>query len=319
MPKRSKRGGKRRLKAGSSRSSTGYNSAPDFTITGPGSMRSGTRIQNSINGFPDRYRTKLVYSERIVFAITGGFTTTYRFSGNGLFDPNVTGTGSQPINFDTLSIVYLRYRCYGSACRVQIGTGTFIDLALFPANATVTVTQEEASAQQYAKSAYWCLPLGSGATPNISSSIGSQKLLGRNVAGSDAAQALVTAQPAEQWYWTIVGSASDRSTAINATLAVTITYDVEFFDREAQGLSLAQKKMTLTEVQAQNRAVVEKGAKVLPDLKDAKSEQKGSLSWGDSDMDEPGDYEEFLRWKKAFSTAAPKSVARVAVPLQHPP
>jgi len=282
----------------------------------------GGRIQNSINGFPDRYRTILVYDERIAITSTAGATALYRFSGNGLFDPNVTGTGAQPINFDTLSIPYLRYRCYGSSCEIRPISGTACDVALYPTNAIVTITIDEAAAQPYAKFVNGVILNGSRA-PSLSSSMGSQKILGRDVRGSDAAQALVSAQPAEQWYWVIAVDSSDRATTFGSSYSVKIKYDVEFFDREAQGLSLADHKLSYPEIQEANRAARVKAGNNPSLLVHVVAEQplppgdskielprktpvprecptSDAKSWGDSseyDMLDSDDYKQFLAWK----------------------
>jgi len=65
-------------------------------------------------GFPDRIRTKLKYSDVITLTATLANTTEWTFRMNSLYDPDLTGTGHQPMWFDQFSPVYLKYRVYGS-------------------------------------------------------------------------------------------------------------------------------------------------------------------------------------------------------------
>lgn len=69
-------------------------------------------------GFPMSKLTKLRYSEEIsIDAVTSA--QTYSFLANGLYDPNVTGTGHQPMNYDTWQSVYDHYTVIGSKINVR--------------------------------------------------------------------------------------------------------------------------------------------------------------------------------------------------------
>jgi len=75
--------------------------------------------------FPRQLITEFTYSENIVITSTVGAPFNYLFSGNSLFDPNVTGTGTQPRFFDTLcganntSAPYQSYRVLWSKFEVE--------------------------------------------------------------------------------------------------------------------------------------------------------------------------------------------------------
>lgn len=74
---------------------------------------------------PQIMRTKVRYTDSqqagpwVMTGISVGSPKTYVYSGNGCFDPNITGTGSQPASFDDLSIYYRRYRVLGSKMTVR--------------------------------------------------------------------------------------------------------------------------------------------------------------------------------------------------------
>lgn len=81
--------------------------------------------------FPVRVQKKLPYFEP-AFSITGaaGVIGSYVFSANGVYDPNVSGTGHQPLGFDTMMTYYEQYTVVGARITVQccgngIQAGTF--------------------------------------------------------------------------------------------------------------------------------------------------------------------------------------------------
>jgi hypothetical protein len=70
--------------------------------------------------FSPRFRMSLVYSETsLSVSSSAGSATTYFFSANGLFDPNTTGTGHQPMGFDQMMLMYEQYTVISSKISVQ--------------------------------------------------------------------------------------------------------------------------------------------------------------------------------------------------------
>lgn len=62
-------------------------------------------------GFQGNYhRTTLKYVETLNFSVSALSFADHLFRANSVFDPNSTGTGGQPLGFDTLSAIYNRYR-----------------------------------------------------------------------------------------------------------------------------------------------------------------------------------------------------------------
>lgn len=83
----------------------------------------GTSLGRSL-GFPRMLKFKHKYTEN--FTLTSSTTTAhYHFCANGMYDPNITGTGHQPMYFDQLSEIYNHYHVIGSQCKftvVPVGT-----------------------------------------------------------------------------------------------------------------------------------------------------------------------------------------------------
>ncbi|AXH73454.1 MAG: putative capsid protein [Cressdnaviricota sp.] len=71
-------------------------------------------------GFPDMLYMTHNYEERVGVSAPGDMNTNrqYRFMLNGMFDPNVTGTGFQPALYDNMGAIYTRYRVYAADVKV---------------------------------------------------------------------------------------------------------------------------------------------------------------------------------------------------------
>jgi len=58
------------------------------------------------------------YTENILLNPSAGTPADYVFSANGMYDPNITGTGHQPYAFDQLAAIYNEYTVSVSKCTV---------------------------------------------------------------------------------------------------------------------------------------------------------------------------------------------------------
>jgi hypothetical protein len=59
--------------------------------------------------FPSRTTRRLRYATNLTLAGSSGVMASHVFAANGLFDPDVTGTGHQPMGFDQLILSYNHY------------------------------------------------------------------------------------------------------------------------------------------------------------------------------------------------------------------
>lgn len=64
-----------------------------------------------------RLTTKLYYVDEYINANAITTPWLYNFRGNSLYDPDKSGTGHQPLNFDVLSTIYDSY--YVTACKIK--------------------------------------------------------------------------------------------------------------------------------------------------------------------------------------------------------
>jgi len=87
-------------------------------------------------------RVRLPYFENsVVRSGTAGAITNYFFTANGLFDPNVTGTGHQPAGFDEMIKYYEQYTVMRSVISV-----TFLNNGLNAFRGAVALTPDTTNA-----------------------------------------------------------------------------------------------------------------------------------------------------------------------------
>lgn len=71
-------------------------------------------------GFPRTQVVKLKYVEGFTVDPGVGIAGTYAFRANSVYDPNATGTGHQPMNFDLWSQLYNHYVVIGAKIKVHV-------------------------------------------------------------------------------------------------------------------------------------------------------------------------------------------------------
>lgn len=196
--------------------------------------------------FPRELTTQLTYAENFTLSSTTGIPATYLFSANGLYDPNVTGTGSQPRFFDTLcganntTAPYNNYRVYAGKITVEvIPTGSdstsmrgFIGVGLYNTTATGPSTLAEMRMRVDYKTRFLGYWSGGHDVARISRYADFKTLFGikdmkddPNVVGDS------TANPSKSARWAVTYCPSDESSSRDVKVLVKIRYYVSFFDR----------------------------------------------------------------------------------------
>ena len=224
-------------------------------------MRKRRRVvhvpRNRLN-FPQSMKTQLRYTERIEFSPTGTGVNQYQFVGNGLYDPNLTGTGHQPRGFDQFMDVYKRFTVLGSTCTVQFmyegydgpslaasagnltqNRGTTSNVpALTPVAVGLHKALDDLSAGTYIQQmekdrTSWGYITGSSGQPCTLTMNGTTKeMFGKKfVVGSEGYTGTDAANPTDTWRWQIwAGRVSDDypQELVKVVANVVIAYDCQF-------------------------------------------------------------------------------------------
>jgi len=235
-----------------------------------------TASRNMVGFFPDRTRTVLRWSQKRTLTATTGTPVIQQYAGNSVFDPDQGSGSTQPANFDDMALHYNRYRVYGSAIYIYSQTTTFsLEMVLYPNNTVPSASVENALAQPYSVAS---VSTSNGTT--LRSSASTLKIIGRNPATTDALSALVSADPADIWFWTLAYNGLDAATTAVAQATVVIDYDVEFFDRVDGNLDVRLQHLRDVKA-AYAQAAVKRFAREMADKKkvlqaDEKAQQSSS-------------------------------------------
>lgn len=202
------------------------------------------------NPFPMKYRCKMYYCDYAIISTASG-TNFYEgiLYGNGLYDPMYSGLtlNGQPAYRDTFAAVYNSYRVRGSKIKVHFqpnaSTAPSAACRLFihanPSASSDTATlfpddPETLSLQPNQVNAY----SGINSNPISLNMSMTQRKMYPGVDREDANNsALVSAAPANVWYWHVAlyDQAHNTSTGtITGYLNVTVEYDVEWYQLDAE-------------------------------------------------------------------------------------
>ncbi len=195
--------------------------------------------------FPDKtYRTLIYNDTNFDMTTNGSAITRHVFSGNSIFDPDVTGVGSQPYYFDQLAAIYGDYLVYGSKITIYLRTSTALTTCnnirsyIWPTKGTAAPTYTETNDLNQLpriRSATWNRET---ASKSMTSS-GYQKMSAYAKSGpllsiskyNDDLQANVTQNPAQRWYFQVITDTTDFGVAADILMDVKIKYYCKFFRR----------------------------------------------------------------------------------------
>lgn len=200
-------------------------------------------IRDNNGGVPPLARTQLVYYTGTGYSnktIAANTNTTYLFSVNSLFDPDVQVGGQQPLGFDQWSGLYRHYRVTGCRCEVTLGNQELVQIALNYGGAEIPAfvfDAQNSCALPNSKFSY-CHTTGGNMAGNI-------KLIdyarpdaitgfGKN---DDLLSAQNTASPSAQCYWAVTVANHDAVNARTYSFSVRLTYMVEFFHPQTLTMS----------------------------------------------------------------------------------
>jgi hypothetical protein len=198
-------------------------------------MRSITSTtSDAFTGIPDVKHVKLKYTTFLL--MTGTPTSTWKFRGNSIHDPDFTGVGGQPLGHDQWNNFYEKYMVKSSSIDVQIlnnattaGPGNVL-INLLPQDSNVTRNYQELSDSQYNKNRF-VAPVSAGQNGIFMKHfISTKKIMGDNVL-DDLYEADFGSNPSEQWYWTLQADNFNQFSQHSLDVKVTITYYVKLFQR----------------------------------------------------------------------------------------
>lgn len=193
-----------------------------------------------VGGFPRSIRTKLRYISSSQVDESSGALGSWVFSANGLYDPDVTGIGHQPLGYDVFAQVYSRYLVLSSRIKVYV---TCPSASANAAPSVIGVLLSQASSLTYTNadllmeqglSTYELMPMNGSVYRKIvlDGRLFSARTMFDCVDPSDLKDAIgaaTNANPTLQAYHIVwFGQTPSGSDVVPLNLTVRLTYVVEF-------------------------------------------------------------------------------------------
>lgn len=182
------------------------------------------------HGFPKTLKQTLKYSDSGSLTSTTNYNS-HLFSCNGIYDPNITGIGTQPNYFDQMSLIYNHYQVIGSKITWKIMNNTSA-----PATRCVLTINDDTTDATFATlnslvnkngSKHYFLSTGATDTAKTSTQRWSQKkTFGKNSLGNKDFLGTIANNPAEQSYFQLSTQSADFVTSTTVRFWATIEYIV---------------------------------------------------------------------------------------------
>lgn len=169
-------------------------------------------------GLPKKCLVTHKYTQNFQIQSTLGVLGTTQFTCNGMFDPDITGSGHQPMYFDQFSALYDHYTVIGSKMKI-----TFANTSTGNASGRFVIMQQDDSTiassavdavSENSLGSWKMLAAGDNNVHTIFKKWSAKKTFGGSVLGNDNLQGTVAANPVELSVYTLgyaVGTAVTQS------------------------------------------------------------------------------------------------------------
>lgn len=198
------------------------------------STKSTIRFKNNVTaglGFPKKMTMTHKYTELITInASAMGAIATRQFCCNGMYDPDVTGLGHQPMNFDQMAAIYNHYTVIGSKIKVQTvningpASSTAYWFALSQNDDNTISYNSLSTMNERSDGKVRLVTAGSTSTPYFINKWSAKKTFGGSVLANDNLQGTSGANPTEITNWIIALQAADGLSSVSTNFLVEIEY-----------------------------------------------------------------------------------------------
>lgn len=178
-------------------------------------------------GFPKVMNTTHTFFENVQMTATSGVPAFYRFSANGMFDPNITSVGTQPLFFDQLAVLYDHYTVIGSKITVTFlpnstpGTpssvGIYVDDDVTPVTDIALLSELPQSRRRY-------IPMNNCNAITLTQKFSTKKTYPGSVLGNEKLSGTAATNPSDQTYYMLWLAAVDGGTTVSCYCQVKIEY-----------------------------------------------------------------------------------------------
>lgn len=181
-------------------------------------------------GLPSKKIVKMRYCEQIVLQSTSGTVATQVYWANGIYDPNYTGVGHQPLGHDEWAVLYNNYKVLRSNIKVQAGNTNAHPVLIAinrqddPAGSTGNL--DAVCEQPNTKWMQISATAGGPTSKTLKMGYVSRKQY-PSLGKDDTLRPAFGASPSEGCYYVVKMQSTDAGQTINIPCLITIEYIVE--------------------------------------------------------------------------------------------
>lgn len=194
----------------------------------PQPVNSWGRFSKNV-GFPNKLLMRHRFTEVGNLSSAAGALGTFNYRANGMFDPNQTSTGHQPLYFDQLAAVYDHYTVIGSVIKVKfipLAGNTVPMLVGIMKNDDTVITPTLAINLVEQSGTVSGVLTNPGAQPylTLTQKFSAKGTFGGNALSNDNLQGNATSDPAEQTLFTLFAQSIDLTSSTQCYLQIDIEY-----------------------------------------------------------------------------------------------
>lgn len=185
---------------------------------------------NRIYGFPNSIITKLRYATYLNMTGSSGVLNSNNFAANGLFDPDLSLGGHQPLYFDNYASLYDQYVVIGSKITAEYSSNNSSIGAycgILGDDDTTTTGTLETHLEQNNSISRLC-PAAGGPVLTLTQTFEPLKDFGVDAKADGSSATAVTANPTELWVYKVWSLPADLTTVTTVYCKVQIEYTVKF-------------------------------------------------------------------------------------------
>jgi len=191
------------------------------------------------SGFPTRVTMSHKYREQITLSPTAGAMASYNFSANSMYDPNLTGTGHQPMYFDQMAALYDHFVVNSATIKVTFVPKTQQNFAISCAvfendDGSLAPTSVDFVGEQTSGSVV-IIPPNSSDAVIMRRTYKPRKIWGADPMALAAQQGSAAASPTESTVWSIVSQNHTSGATADVFVWVDIVYNATWTEVKDQG------------------------------------------------------------------------------------
>lgn len=191
-------------------------------------MRTKYPVSRSMGiGFPKMMKITHKYVETVQLLSTSGIPAVYRFRANGMYDPNQTGGGHQPIYSDQLKELYNHYTIIGSKIVVRFVPTT---TSAVPQHIGINLNDDTTAIVNFndiseqTQSRIKAIAYTPEKPVTLTCKYSAKKMYGGSILANADLRCTGTADCSEQAYFVLYSHPLDGSTSVGLYCVVSIEY-----------------------------------------------------------------------------------------------